>query len=318
VIQDFDFDGTFRVQSRRLGQRGRIAGNWNASESRLSSDALNKALSNNPLWSGDPINLRAATVTRREGVFRQVPDNLYKIECYEPLNGGAPFPSHIVDVQKAVEQWHQRLTLVSCLFVGNQAVALTALVGDLEATVTNEYCCHEAGHVIGRSVQNKAERFYFAPKGKVLWPLVWVEEFRADLHSYSLGLDVMAPEDAVSLFIYNCFARWAGDALSLNDQSHGYGTIPFLLFALLLEVGFLEIITRKSGTKLAVMTTAISEIARVMTECHNHALREITQHELTTDDCLLWGINAAHYYRQRVLENPLHESYIKLLRHATS
>ena len=318
VIQDFDFDGIFRVQSRRLGHRGRIAGNWTASEGRISSETMNNALTKNPLWSGDRINLRAATVTRREGVFRRVADNLYKIECYEPLNGGTPFPSHIVDVSKAVEQWHYRLPLISHCFVGTQAATLTALIGDLEATVASEYCCHEAGHVIGRSVQTKFERSYFAPRGKIIWPLVWVEEFRADLHSYLLALDVMAPGDAVSLFIYNCFARWAGDALSLRDQSYGYGTIPFLLFALLLEIRFLEIVTRKSGTKLTVVSASIPEMVRVMTECHNHALREITKPELSTDDCLQWGINAAQYYRQRVLENPLHESYIKLLTLATN
>lgn len=310
---DFDFDGTFRVQSRRSGRQGRIAGNWFASRDRIvSSDAINQALVSNAHWSRVSVNVRAAILTRREGAFKEAPDNLYKIECYQPLAGDESFPCHIIDVLKAAEQWQQRRSLVSSI-IEHQSSDLASLVVDLQSVIANEYCCHEAGHVLGRSVQTKTKESYFSPGGKVSWPLIWVEEFRADLHSYSVALELMAPQDAAALFVYNCFARWCGDALSLRNKSYGYGPIPFLLFVLLLDLGFLAITKHKSGLKVEVVKMSISEILFTMKSCHLHALRELTEAEIASDDPLEWGINAARYYGERVLKNPLRDDYLKLL-----
>lgn len=315
---DFDFDGLLQVQSRQLGRRGRLAGRWlSPREGVISANCMNEALARDARWSGVPINLLAAAVTTRAGMFHEVPDNLYKIDSYEPLNGGERFPAHIVDVFKAVEQWHRRFPLVSSLFGEPQSTILASLTGRLEDTIPNEYLCHEGGHVLGWSVQTKSARGYFALGGKILWPLVWVEEFRADLHSYSVALEVTSARAAASIFIYNCLARFAGDAVSVREQTYGYGTIPFLLFCLLSEVGFLETIRWKSGLKLAVAGTSISDIVFAIKECQSHALKEITDAELSTDDPLEWGINAARYYRRRVLENPLHADYIQLLTDAS-
>jgi len=311
---DFDFNGIFRVQSRRVGKKGRIAGNWFTNRAGVvSSDDLNRTLVRNAHWSGVAVNVRAAIMTRREGMFRDAPDNLYKMECYQPLDGGDPFPCHIIDVTKAVAQWRQRWLLVSSLFVGNQAAELACFVEDLEAVIANEYQCHEAGHVLGRSVQRKSAESYFSPGGRVRWPLIWVEEFRADLHSYSVALELLRPHAAAALFVYNCLARLAGDALSVRTQSYGYGPIPFLLFALLVELGFLEVVKSKCGLKVAVGKASIAEIVNTMNNCHIHALRELTNIELAGDDQLEWGINAARYYRERVLKNPLREDYLELL-----
>lgn len=311
---DFDFNGIFRVQSRTSGSRGHIAGNWlTARAGVISADDLNRMLARNAHWSGVSVNLRAAVMSRREGMVHHALDNLYKIECYQPLDGGVPFPCHIVDVLKAVAQWRERWPLVSSLFVENQAADLARSVEDLEGVIVNEYYCHEAGHVLGRSVQTKTQESYFSPGGKVRWPLIWAEEFRADLHSYSVALELMKPQAAAPLFVYNCFARWAGDALSVRDQSYGYGTIPFLLFVLLFELGFLDIVKSKSALKVAIAKASIPEIVCTMKDCHRHALRELTEVELAADDPLEWGINAARYYRERVLQNPLREDYLKWL-----
>jgi hypothetical protein len=311
---DFDFNGIYRVQSRKSGRRGRIAGNWFTFKDRIvSSDALNQALSRNAYWSGVPVSVRAANLTRREGAFYQAPDNLYKIECYQPVDGGERFPCHIVDVLKAAGQWQQRRALVSSLLIEHQSSDLVSLVEDLQSVIANEYCCHEAGHVLGRSVQTKTQQSYFSPGGRVSWPLIWVEEFRADLHSYSVALELMASQDAAALFVYNCFARFGGDALSVRNKSYGYGPIPFLLFVLLLDLGFLAIAKSKSGLKVEVASVSIPEILKTMKGCHLHALREFTEAELATDDPLEWGINAARYYREKVLKNPLREDYLKLL-----
>jgi len=80
---DFDFNGTFRVQSRKSGRPGRIAGNWLAiRQGMISSVDVNRALAGNAHWSGLPVNLRTAIMTKREGMFHDAADNLYKIECF--------------------------------------------------------------------------------------------------------------------------------------------------------------------------------------------------------------------------------------------
>jgi hypothetical protein len=311
---DFDFNGIFRVQSRRFGKKGRIAGNWFANRAGvISADDLNRTIVRNAHWSGTTVNVRAAIITRREGMFHDAPDNLYKMECYQPLDGGDPFPCHIIDVTKAVTQWHQRRPLVSSLFVGNQAADLAGVVEDPEAVIVNEYHCHEAGHVLGRSVQRKSEESYFSPGGRVRWPLIWVEEFRADLHSYAVALELLKPRLAAALFVYNCLARLAGEALSVRTGSYGYGPIPFLLFTLLVELRFLALVKSKSQLKVTVPETSIAGIVNSMNNCHVHALTEFTEVELATEDQLEWGINAARYYRERVLENPLREDYLVMM-----
>jgi hypothetical protein len=83
-------------------------------------------------------------------------------------------------------------------------------------------------------------------------------------------------------------------------------------------LGFLEIVRRKSGLKVAVPTASVSEIVSIMERCHVHALGELTEIELATGDPLAWGINAARYYRRRVLENPLRYDYLRLLSGATN
>jgi hypothetical protein len=315
---DFDFNGTFRVQSRMHGRPGRIAGNWlPIRHGVICSDDVNRTLARNAHWSGLSVNLRAAIMTRREGMFHDVSDNLYKIECFEPLGEGRPFPCHIVDVLKALAQWHHRWPLVASLFTESHVEDLACVVEDLEGVIANEYCCHEAGHVLGRAVQTKTQNSYFSPGDRVRWPLIWVEEFRADLHSYLVALELMTPKAAAAMFVYNCLARWAGDALSVRDQSYGYGAVPFLLFILLLDLGFLEIVRSKSALKLAIATASVPEIVCIMERCHLHALKELTEVELATYDPLEWGINAARYYRERVLRNPLREDYLRLLSDAT-
>jgi len=256
-------------------------------------------------------------MTQREGMFHDASDNLYKIECFEPFREGPAFPCHIVDVSKAATQWRQRWPLVASIFVENQLADLAGIQEDLEGVIANEYCCHEAGHLLGHAVQAKAKNSYFSPGDRVRWPLIWVEEFRADLHSYSVALETMTPHSAAALFVYNYLARLAGDALSVRDRTYGYGTVPFLLFVLLVNLRFLEIARTKSGLKLAVATASVPEILRIMERCHTHGLEALTERELATHDPLEWGINAARYYRERVLKNPLREDYLRLLCGAT-
>jgi hypothetical protein len=62
-----------------------------------------------------------------------------------------------------------------------------------------------------------------------------------------------------------------------------------------------------------LLEPSIPEIVNTMKNCHLHALKELTEVELATDDPLEWGINAARYYKYRVLQNPLRENYLELL-----
>jgi len=101
---------------------------------------------------------------------------------------------------KAAAQWQQRWPFVASLFVDDDAANLARIVDDVVKVIANEYCCHEAGHQLGRAVQTKSQESYFSPGGKVQWPLIWVEEFRADLHSYSIALELLPPQAAAALF----------------------------------------------------------------------------------------------------------------------
>lgn len=243
----FDFKGIYRVQSRNSSREGRLIGKWFFRQGTLSSEILNRVLSREPRWSGVPINVRPALVTRRSGMFKDVPDNLYKIECFEPATGYNPLPCHIIDVLKAADQWPEKFSNISRLFVNGHAMRLAGRIDDLFITIANEYCCHEGGHTLGQPVQLKSRLGYFKPGGKIAWPLVWVEEFRADLHSYAIAVESVGAANAVALFIYNCLNRWAGDRLSIQHGTYGYGTIPYLLFLLLFEKGLLELKRKKSA-----------------------------------------------------------------------
>jgi hypothetical protein len=245
----------YRVQSRTASREGRLRGDWLVrGDGLLSTGAVNSALSRNSWWSGVPVNLACAMVARRDGMFHDVPDNLYKIECFTPFDGSSPLPCHIVDVPKAIGQLRDRLPL----FANSQGEVLSRCFADLRVALANEYYCHEAGHVLGRPVQVKSAVDYFKPAGQVAWPLVWVEEFRADLHSYSVAADLLEPRAAAAVFLYNLFARLAGDRVSFQRQTYGYGPIPFLLLALLVDLGFLRVTAWRGRTRL--FAAAVAEI----------------------------------------------------------
>jgi hypothetical protein len=241
------------------------------------------------------------------------PGQPYKIECFTPFDGSSPFPCHIVDVPKAIGQLRERLPLVLLLFANSQGEVLSRCLVDLRVAVTNEYYCHEAGHVLGRPVQVKSAVDYFKPAGQVAWPLVWVEEFRADLHSYSVAADLLEPRAAAAVFLYNLFARLAGDRVSFQRQTYGYGPIPFLLLALLVDLGFLRVTAWRGRTRLFAAAVAEDAVVDVMRRCHQHALEAFTEPELSAGNPLDWGINAARYYRARLAENPLRAAYLELL-----
>jgi len=295
---DFHLVGAYRVQSRRRHGPSLLSGRWMDRDARLlDSAATNAALARHPAWRGAAtVNLRPALVARREGMFRDEPDILYKREFFTPRHGATAMPADIVDVRKSCRLWGKRRSALSRLIGVDAVEAIEAQIGDLECVVANEYFCHEAGHMLGHDIAAKVARGYFRLSGATLWPLVFVEELRADLHAFGFALELLPPERAAAIFLYNLALRFGVHA-AVERGGKAYGSVPYLLFHLLLTHGLIDV-DRRSRLTVSVLDPAAARAA--MRLCAQHAERHLTAAELDSDDLDAAAIHAARYYRERI------------------
>jgi len=89
---------------------------------------------------------------------------------------------------------------------------------------------------------------YFQPAGRAAWPLIYVEEFRADILSFGFAADRLEERQAASVFLYNVLLRFGvhleGKA---KDNSDPYGPIPVMLYLLLRRLGWFELEAPHAG-----------------------------------------------------------------------
>jgi len=224
-------------------------------------------------------------------------------------------PVDIVDVSKSVFYWEKRRIYNEFLFGLTTFTRLNSLITDLEITIANEYYCHEAGHLIGYDVEAKYEDGYFRFQNRPAWPLIFVEELRADLHSFGYALELLPQSLAIQTFLYNIALRFGLEAYSIQHDSQSYGWIPYLLFYLLYNLGFIRVIEdRKIKRKRMELPNLQPEyIISCMRACADHAELNFTQIELEKSDRIDMAINAASYFRQRALDYKIYSLYSEVM-----
>jgi hypothetical protein len=310
---DFHYIGMYRVQSRKKGQHSEIIGSWRNEHDGLSSEKLNEFIARHPWWKGrSTVQMRSADVCFRSGMFASDPDILVKKQFFSPEEGTPPMEFDFVDVNKSYQFWHERKPYLQSLF-GEQSNELFALIPSLKFTIVNEYYCHEAGHCLGYDVRSKYEEGYFRLKGKSLWPLIFVEEYRADLHSFTIAAQTLPAAAAAAIFIYNLLLRWGVEAQSLSTSQSAYGSVPYLLFCFLYHEGFIEV--TEHGLRLAA--TDQQAIISMMHKAGEHAFEQLTSFEMEGDKTQ-GAIMAANYFRQRVTNQQLLHIYEDAFMRTTS
>ena len=305
----FDLSGTYRVQSRRIGHPSRLAGRW-AILPAVDPDMAftNDMLRADPQWRGQSmVDIRPAFVERREGEFAEEPDILYKRSHFEP-GGAAVMPSDIVDVLKAAERWSARRGYVRKLFGGDVAAELASRIGSIERIAALEYFMHEAGHCLGYDTATKYRDGYFQIHGKTVWPLVYVEELRADLLSFGFAARYLPRDLATAIFFYNLLLRFGSHLEDVDRRGcYPYGAIPFMLWGLLYRAGFIRPVAGTATDRVWV----ISSLDPATVICHMKALGDLARERLVELDSLEAtdsAITAANFYRS-VLEDDTVRSF---------
>lgn len=279
-MSDFFCSGFYRVQSRRTPVPSELAGDWHSpSPGDLTSDAINQALRRHPLWRGSAqVALSVARVTRRSGAFCE-PDALYYRRFF---NGHPPMTSDVLDLPKLLDHWAEREPYVRTLL----GPSWISMVGEPTTAAVNEYMCHEGGHALGWDVGTKYAAGYFRPRGRPAWPLIFTEEFRADLHSFGLALDLLPADRAAQLFAYHLQHRLGLAARSYHTGGPDAGAVPYLLFHLLADLGAIP------------PPPEPARLLSLMRACADHAARELAE----DSDLLDAALRAAAYYRRRILD----------------
>jgi hypothetical protein len=156
---------------------------------------------------------------------------------------------------------------------------------------------HEAGHCVAYDTATKYRDGYFRIHGKTAWPLVYVEELRADLLSFGFAARHLPRDVAVAICLYNLTLRFSSHLEGVDKSGyHPYGAIPFMLWRLLCAAGFVHPAERADSDRVLVLPSLEpAAIIQVM-----HTLSKVARKELVeppscrpTDSALMAG----NFYR---------------------
>jgi hypothetical protein len=306
-MNSFSIEGLYRVQSNKMFAHSKLEGKWFCGSGVLSNEEINAALESSPMWRGKAfVNLRPALVSRREGKFFSEPDILYKRDFFSPTSGSPAMNQDIVDVLKSKSYWFNRIGATKSLFNDSDIIYSFK---NIEVVITNEYILHEAGHFVGYDVLQKQRDGYFKIFGKIAWPLVYLEEFRADLNAFGFALDLLPEEQAIEIFLYNLFLRLGIHIEGkLNSNTSPYGIVPYLLFCLLLELNFISVIHSNNRYTLKLNFSDVKSILDLMGACKLHSDENLNKLEIENVSSIDCAIQSARYVRNYV-EN---KKYIEL------
>jgi hypothetical protein len=316
ICDQFWFTGQYRVQSRRTSVDSSLLGNWFCSEpTLLDNERVNSALVANPTWLGKAfVTLRPAIIAHRSGQFLSEQDILYKKANFTPTPGTEPMPVDIVDVLKSISLWKRREPFVISLFDRETYVAVHQKLSELAAVVANEYYLHEAGHFLGYDVLRKYNEGYFTVGGKTAWPLIYLEELRADLHAFGFALELFSPELAQRVFLYNLFLRLGVHVAGVREKGIApYGVIPYLLYHLLRSLGYLQVVRFGNQVRITLASLHTPTICEVMKQCAAHALEQITLPETGAPSQIDAAICGGRYVRQRVEDTLLADEFARVM-----
>lgn len=299
----FHFEGTYRVQSAKTPYPSKLSGTWFLPTSCLNAEQLNKYLAGHARWRGKArVTLRPALIEERTGAFASHADALYYRRLFNAAADLPEMENDVLDLSKLASHWVTRERFLRRLLPAEEYKILISKIRAVEQTATNEYMCHEAGHCLGLDINKKWGEGYFQPRGGVAWPLIYVEEFRADLESFKAALDLLTPANACAVFVYHFCHRLGLACESAQTECENAGAVPYLLFHLLRELEILEI--RKNGGRECVYFNdlTVEGITSAMRACAAHATESLTEPEMSAESLVDAALVAATYYRTRALD----------------
>ncbi len=311
----FSLQGQYRVQSRRDYAPSALEGEWFTSGALLGCAQVNQALHAHPHWNGRVrVALRPALVARRCGKFASEPDILYKQDLFIPAPGSPAMTDNIVDVMKSWWNWNQRRCFIQTLLSAEDYRRALALLSGLKIIIANEYMVHEAGHFIGYDVCAKQADGYFVPGGRTAWPLVYLEEFRADLNAFGFAARLLPPEQAAKIFLYNLLLRFGVHRQGiLSRQCAPYGLIPYFLFCLLGELGFIgvEAVAGQHRLRLGSLDTKV--LVGLMRDCAAHADEHLNAPEMEGLGPVERAFGAAEYIQHRLRQADMASQFASVM-----
>jgi hypothetical protein len=311
----FHFEGEYRVQSLSSSHPSTLAGRWIApGNCHLSKEQVNAYLVGLSQWRGkSKVTLRPACVEERTGAFASHADALYYRRLFTPYADSPRMENDVLDVSKLDSHWARRETFLRNLFSREHFEVFVKTIADVQRTAINEYMCHEAGHLLGLDVESKWEQGYFRPGERLAWPLIYVEEFRADLESLGAALHLLPRKEACAVFVYHLCHRFGLACESAQTDSESAGAVPYLLFHLLRELRVLIVNQKANRKELCLNDFTEDGIASVMRDCAEHASNWLTLPEVTADSFLDAALSAATYYRKRALDEDRLEEFWELV-----
>lgn len=240
----FSFVGKYRVQSVQQMMQSALTGVWVEPKTLncLNAQDVTRFARMHPacLDSNVEISLIPAFVSKRAGAFASSEDALYYLDNFEAAIGSDTLYADILDVPKLLKLWRDRRIVLEAL-VHPDPQTTNLLESDITPVAIDEYMCHEAGHLLGVSIQQKLRNGYFRLGGRFRWPLVYIEEFRADINAWDLALTHLDTERARRVITYTLLHRLGLAARNLWQGQPGAGFVPFLDFSIAWRAGLIDV-----------------------------------------------------------------------------
>jgi hypothetical protein len=200
------------------------------------------------------------------------------------------------------------------LFFEDTYSQITSRLTDLAVVIANEYYLHEAGHFLGYDVLDKYRDGYFLLDGKTAWPLIYLEELRADLQAFGFALSLLSAQEATQIFLYNFALRFGVQREGITRQGiASYGLVPYFLFCILWEIGFLTVVNIGQRYVLRLASLKTEDLVSIMHYCASHAESELTASEIATRDSFDRALVAARYIRKRLDDTAAVNAYAQVL-----
>lgn len=314
--EKFHYAGNYRVQGKKSYSQSKLIGSWvSSAKGILTSEEINLALECHSCWSGQTILMRPAVITKRTGQFASQMDILYKRDLFSNDVESSLMVCDIVDVAKGMSLWKKRLSLAHNMFdVDSLKFLQNMFLEDCSETVANELLLHEGGHFIGYDINSKMSDSYFKINENYLWPLIFLEEMRADFHAFGLASKVLDIEAASKVFLFTVVTRLVAHVEGIvNSGIAPYGAVPYFLYHFLFSNGFLGIKKVNDRYVFSIKCLCIDKISKVMMQCEIHALELVTLPEFKANGVIDAATCSANYARSRFLDSDVLSGYDVLM-----
>jgi hypothetical protein len=261
---------------------------------------------------GKSVALRTASVIERAGTFATCPDVLYKRDLFLADLGTPDLEHNVIDVDKAIARWNDVAADLPTIW-GSRANEIVGAIADPTDPIRREYFAHEAGHLIGVDVDAKAAGGYFRLHGRLCWPLVYLEEVRADLHAMAVAAEAYSPTDASRVFYYHLATRFGTHHHRSVGRAAPFGLVPYFMFVALHDVDLLRVVRDNGASRLSLTATCVAEVVSGMRACGSWTEERITAPELDSASPLDLALVGARHVRACLDRDDLVSAFTSVL-----